>query len=367
MLPWLGSRYGNASSVHAYGQAAQEAIENARSQIASLLDVPAPEIVFGASGTELNNAVLFSAAQNANESTPVSGHFVVSGFEHPSILKGVDRLVALGATATRVAPGADGVVSAESIAAALQPDTRLVCVMLANNEVGTVQPIGEISAACREHGVPVLADAVQAIGKIGVSCPDLGADFVTIGAHKFNGPPGTAALRIRSGVPFLSYLVGGSHERGRRASTANVPGLVGIGCAAELAETEWPKKGEKMAALRDRFESGLASVDGVTLHCTEVDRLPNTSHVAFQGVDSESLMIRLDIAGFAVSTGSACSSGTVEPSSGLAAMGMPREEALSSLRVSFGATNTTDEVDRFLAAIETEVAALRMLATAEHR
>lgn len=197
MLPWLGGRYGNASSVHAYGQAAREAVEEARSRVAELLGIPPPELVFGASGTELNNAVLFSAAHGGDAATPCSGHFVVSAFEHPSVLKAAARLEALGCPVTRVAPGADGVVRADAIEAALTPETRLVAVMLANNEVGTVQPIAEIAAVCSERAVPVLADAVQAVGKIRVSCRDLGADYLTIGAHKFHGPLGTAALRIR--------------------------------------------------------------------------------------------------------------------------------------------------------------------------
>jgi len=295
---------------------------------------------------------------------PPAGHFVVSAFEHPSVLQGAERLERAGCTVTRVKPDSHGVVSVEAVADALNDETRLVAVMLANNEVGTIQPIAEIAAVCRDRGIPVLADAVQAVGKTKVSCPELGADFVTIGAHKFNGPLGVAALRIRGGVPFLPYLIGGNHERGRRASTANVPGLVGLGHAASLAADEWPERSARMGKLRDRFESGVSAMEDARLHCADVERLPNTSHVAFMGVDAESLMIRLDLAGFAVSTGSACSSGTVEPSSGLAAMDLPRDEALSSLRVSFGASNTEEEIDRFLETLDVQVRELRSLAGA---
>ncbi|HEX3526140.1 MAG TPA: cysteine desulfurase family protein [Thermoanaerobaculia bacterium] len=364
MLPWLGTQHGNPSSIHRFGQAARNAVEEAREKVAALLGARPPEVVFTASGTEANNAVLFHVAR-----ATASGHLVISSFEHPSIREAAARLEKDGGfEVTRVSPGTDGVVAAESVLAALRPDTRLVCLMLANNEIGTVQPVAALSAAiaaCRERGIPVLCDAVQAVGKIPVSVEALGVDFLTLGAHKFHGPLGAAALWVRKGVEISPLLVGGSQERRRRASTENVPALAGLGAAAAAATAELPARTAHLAALRDAFEAGLPRrVPGALLHCTGSPRLPNTSHVAFPGVEGEALLIRLDIAGFAVSTGSACSSGTVEPSKTLLAIGLSREEALSSLRVSFGMTNRPEEVEAFLAALAREVEAIRRLAPA---
>ena len=234
-----------------------------------------------------------------------------------------------------------------------------VAVMLANNEIGTLQPVGQIAAGCRERGVPVLCDAVQAVGKIPVRVEELGVDYLCLGAHKFYGPLGAAALWVRKGAAYSALMVGGSQERRRRAGTENVAALVGLGVAAALAEAELEARGEQLRSLRDLFEAQVTSLGGVTILGAESPRIPNTSHLAFEGVDAEALMIRLDLAGFAVSTGAACSSGTVEPSETLLAMGLTREEALASIRVSFGTRNTREEVEAFLAALRREVAELR--------
>jgi cysteine desulfurase len=357
MLPWLGGgSHGNPSSVHRFGQAAREAVEGAREQVAALLNARPLEVVFTASGTEANNAVIFHVARRAGR----RGHLVISGIEHPSVREAAARLAEEGMEVTRVSPGGDGVVPAEDVAAAVRPDTRLVALMLANNEVGTLQPVAEVAAVCRERGVPVLCDAVQAVGKIPVDAPALGVDYLVLGAHKFYGPLGAAAVWVRKGAELSGYLIGGSQERRRRAGTENVPALAGLGAAAAAAREEMADRSAHLAALRDRFEAALpARVPGAILHCQGSPRLPNTSHVAFPGVEGESLLIRLDLAGFAVSTGSACSSGSVEPSKTLLAMGISRQEALSSLRVSFGIANTRDQVDAFLDALAREVAELR--------
>jgi cysteine desulfurase len=342
MLPWLGEQHGNPSSIHRFGQMARNAVEEAREKVAALLGARPAEIVFTASGTEANNAVIFDAARRGEG----NGHLVISAIEHPSVREAAARLEKeAGFEVTRVSPAEDGVVPAQAVLAALRPDTRLVCLMLANNELGTLQPVAEVAAACRERGVPIHCDAVQAVGKIPVDVRELGVDSLTVGAHKFHGPLGAAALWVRKGTQISSYLVGGSQERRRRASTENVPALVGLGAAAAIAAAELPRR-----------------VPGAILHCTAAPRLPNTSHIAVSGIEGESLLIRLDIAGFAVSTGSACSSGTVEPSRTLLAMGLTRDEALSSLRVSFGITNTPEEVDTFLDALAREVATLRRVA-----
>ena len=360
MLPWLGERHGNPSSVHRFGQAAHNAVEEAREKVAALLGGRPPEVVFTASGTEANNAVLFHIARQGGGDGHLGRHLVISAVEHPSIREGAARLEKEGVEVTRVSPGGDGVVSSQEIAAALRPDTKLVCLMLANNELGTLQPVAEVASACRERGIPVLCDAVQAVGKIPVDVHALGVDYLVLGAHKFYGPLGAAAVWVRKGAELSPYLVGGGQERRRRAGTENVPALVGLGEAAAAAREEMADRTAHLAALRDRFEAGLAErLPGVLFHCQASPRLPNTSHVAFPGVEGESLLIRLDLAGFAVSTGSACSSGTVEPSKTLLAIGLPVEEALSSLRVSFGITNTMADVDAFLDALEREVAELR--------
>lgn len=364
MLPWIGELHGNPSSLHRFGQAARNAVEEAREKVAALLGVRPPEIVFTASGTEANNAVLFHQARRTG---PLDGpgHFVISAFEHPSIREAVARLETEGFEVTRVSPAGDGVVPAEEVVRALRPDTRLVALMLANNELGTLQPVAEVAAACRERGILVLCDAVQAVGKIPVHAADLGVDYLVLGAHKFHGPLGAAALWLRKGVELTGYLVGGSQERRRRASTENVPALAGLGAAAAVAMEEMAARGAHLAALRDRFEAGLARrMPDAIFHCQSSPRLPNTSHVAFPGAEGESLLIRLDLAGFAVSTGSACSSGAVEPSKTLIAIGLSPAEALSSLRISFGLFNTAEEVDAFLDALDREVAALRRVAPA---
>ncbi|HEX6202005.1 MAG TPA: cysteine desulfurase family protein [Thermoanaerobaculia bacterium] len=357
MLPWLGERHGNPSSIHRWGRAAREAVEAARDEVAALLGARSGEIVFTASGTEANNTVLATVARRAG----FRGSIVVSALEHSSIRAGAAFLEAAGMRVTRVAPGGDGVVDPAAVAAALEDDTRLVALMRASNEIGTLQPVAEVAALCRERGVPLLCDAVQAVGKVPVDVGELGADWATLGGHKFHGPPGVAALWVRPEAALDPLLLGGGQERRRRASTENVAGVVGLGRAAALAAAELPDRARHLAALRDRFEAGAAAL-GARLHAVGSPRLPNTAHLAFDGVEGEALLIRLDLAGFAVSTGSACASGAVEPSPTLLALGLPRQEALGSIRVSFGMTNTAAEVEALLAALEREVTALRRLA-----
>jgi cysteine desulfurase len=267
-------------------------------------------------------------------------------------------------TVSRVPPDGDGRVPAEAMLAAVREDTRLVCLMLANNEIGTLQPVAEVAAGCRERGVPVLCDAVQAVGKIDVQVDGLEVDYLTLGAHKFYGPLGAAALWVRGGAELEPLLVGGGQERRRRAGTVNLPAVAGLGRAAELAAAEVGERGDHTARLRDRFEDEVRGLGDVVIHGQNAPRLPNTSHLAFSGIDAEALMIRLDLDGFAVSTGSACSAGAVEPSDALLAMGLSRDEALSSLRISFGPTNSDDEVTALLGALERQLAELRRLATA---
>ncbi len=359
MLPWLGGLHGNPSSVHSFGRAARAAVEQAREQVAELVGGRPSEVAFMASGTEANNAVLMSVFGAA-----AGGHLVISELEHPSIQRTADRLEDSGVDVTRLRPGADGVVDAAAVADALRPGTRLACLMLANNELGTLQPVAEAAEACRARGVPLLCDAVQAAGKHPIDVNSLGADYLVVAAHKFNGPVGAAALWVREGAGFEALILGGGQERQRRAGTENVAALAGFGACAALASGELDRRIERMGRLRDGLEAGLAGIPGARLHCASSPRLPHTTHVAFPGLIGEELVVRLDLAGFAVSTGAACASGVVEPSRTLLAMGVAPEEAIASIRISLGTSNEEAEIDRFLPVLAREVEALRALSPA---
>ena len=372
MLPWFSDRHGNPSSAHAAGREARQAVEEAREKVAALLGATANEIVFTASGSEANNTVIQAIAQQCG----FAGHLVTSALEHPSVRMAAARLAARSSgngsagirpssiTLTELPPNAAGQVTADAVRDALCGDTRLVCSMLANNELGTIQPIAEIAAVCRQRGVPVLCDAVQGVSKIPVRVRELGVDYLTLGGHKFHGPSGVAALWVRKGAALEPLVAGAPQESQRRAGTENVPGIVGLGEAAALAEAERESRYVFLESLRDRFESGLESLPGAVVHCADVERLPHTSHVAFLGASGHQLMQRLDDAGFAVSTGSACHSGHPQPSAALVAMGVAESEALASLRVSFGMTNTAEEVDLFLSVLGSVVESMREPASA---
>src|SRR5579864_2296747 len=246
MLPWLGDRFGNPSSIHRVGQAARNAVEEAREQVAALIGARPPEVVFTASGTEANDTVVASAVESGRRSAGAGGgHLAISAVEHPSVRQAAARAVRAGLEVTRVPPGEDGVVPAAAMIGALRPDTRLACLMLANNEVGTLQPVAAVAAECRARGIPLLCDAVQAVGKVPVDVAGLGVDLLVLGAHKFGGPLGAAALWIRDGVEVESLLVGGSQERRRRAGTENVAAIVGLGAAAALARDEMDGRSEE--------------------------------------------------------------------------------------------------------------------------
>ena len=359
MEPWLGELHGNPASLHTFGQAARDAVEVAREKLASLLGATPAELVFTASGTESNNTALVGRCWTAD----MKGHLVVSEIEHPSVWKPVSALQSAGMEVSWVKPDRHGRIDPGKVLAEVREDTRLVCLMLANNEVGTLQPVAEVGSGCRERGVPVLCDAVQGVGKVPIQVQDLEVDYLSLCAHKFYGPLGAAALWVRSGGECEALLRGGSQERQRRAGTVNVPAVVGLGEAARIVADELEVRSRRMLELRERFESGLERLPDAVVHGRPVERLPNTSHIALPGADSEALLIRLDLAGFAVSSGSACSSGTVEPSRTLLAMGVPKEEASCSLRISFGPRNTVAEVDAFLDVLEHEVTQLRRLAS----
>ncbi len=355
LLPWFHADHGNPSSTHAFGRSARQAVEQARGQVAALLGSRAEEVVFTASGTEANNAIIAAIT----ESHGYRGHLVTTGLEHPSIRAAARRAEAAGMAVDEVKPGPDGIVSVAAIAEVLRPDTRLVCLMLANNELGTLQPVAEVAALCREHGIPVLSDVVQAVGKIPVLAADLGVDYMTLGGHKFHAPLGAAALWIRPGAPYAPLMVGAGQEAGRRAGTENVLAIVGLGRAAELAAAELDQRHERLLALQQQLEEGLGQVGDCIVHCQTSPRLPHTSNVAVLGLLAHELMGRLDRAGFAVSTGAACTAGRPQASHVLQSLGLPEAEALATLRISFGITNTAEEVAAFLTALAREAAVLR--------
>ena len=327
--------FGNASSIHREGQTARRVIENARESVAQLIGATAREIVFTSGGTESNNAAIFGAASSQGRS-----HIVTTAIEHPSVAEAVRELERRGCAVTRVAPSRNGDVPATAVIDAIRDDTRLVAVMMANNETGVVQPVAEIGAVVRERGVHFHVDAVQAAGKIPIDVAAIQCDTLSMSAHKMHAPKGIGALYVRRGVTMTAHLHGGAQERRRRAGTENVPLAAAFGAAASL-----PNAGPQIAALRDRFEEAIRSLD-VTINGANVRRLPNTSNVTFHGADGEGIVIALDLSGVAVSTGSACSSGRVEPSPVLLAMGLSAEDARATVRFSLSRFTTGEEIER---------------------
>lgn len=344
---------GNASSIHQYGQVARQKLESARRQVAALLNASPKEIVLVSGGTEANNLALCG--------TLTSGaHVVTTSIEHPAVLSPCSKLRENGVEVTMVAPDREGIVDPEAVRAALRPNTVLVSVMHANNETGVVQPVAAIAAVAHAAGAQMHIDGVQAAGKIPVDVQALGADLYSISAHKFYAPKGIGALFVRSGVKLRPQIHGGRHERERRAGTENVPATVAFGAAAKLAIENMESESARLAALRDRLEQLVQKqVPGVTLNGSTRHRLANTSNLRFEGISGESLVIALDLRGFAVSSGSACSSGSVEPSHVLLAMGLSADEARSSVRISLGRSNTEAQIEALATAIAESAAHLR--------
>jgi cysteine desulfurase len=352
--------YGNASSVHHFGQQAKAAIDEARSAIAALIHGDPSEIVFTSGGTESDNSAIRGAAE-ALEPTG-KRHLVASAIEHEAVLNTFKALARRGWRTTLVPVDHTGVVSPDRVRDAIADDTALVSVMHANNEIGTIQPIAAIAALAHQRGALMHTDAVQSAGKIPVDVRALGIDLLALSAHKFNGPKGAGALWIKRGTRMQPILTGGKHERNRRAGTENVAAIVGMGVAARLATEKMAAEHVRVSALRDRLEHGiLTSVPGTVVNGDPAARVPNTTNVSFDRVEAESLLIALDLEGIAVSTGSACSSGTLEPSHVLRAMGLPTHRTQNSLRFSLGMSSTEAEVDRVLDVLPRLVEKLRGL------
>jgi cysteine desulfurase len=358
MLRAAVETFANPSSVHLDGQRAKAALDEARGHVAALVGGEASEVVFTGGGTEADNLALRGALAAA--AARGRRHLVVSTIEHEAVLVTARAVGAEGATVAWLPVDARGVADPSALAGLLRPDTALVSVMHANNEVGTIQPVRELADTAHATGALFHTDAVQSAGKIPVDVQALGVDLLSISGHKFGGPKGAGALWIRRGVKLAPTQTGGRQERSRRAGTENVPALVGLGVAARLARERLAAEGARQAALRDRLEQGvLGGLDEVWVNGAGAPRVPNTANIGFEGVEAEALLIALDLEGIAVSTGSACSSGTLEPSHVLRAMGLRGARAQNALRFSLGTTTTEADVDRVLAVLPGLVQRLR--------
>jgi len=352
--------FGNASSVHHFGQQAKAALDDARSELATLIHGDPSEIVFTSGGTEADNMAIRGAAE-AIEPTG-RRHLIASAIEHEAVLNTLKALARRGWRTTLLPVDDSGIVSPDRLREALADDTALVSIMHANNEIGTIQPIAELAQLAHARGALLHTDAVQSVGKIPVDVRALGADLLSLSAHKFNGPKGAGALWIKRGTRLLPIVTGGKHERNRRAGTENVPAIVGLGVATRLAGGKLGAEAARVAALRDRLEEGiLRGVPGTAVNGARGSRVPNTSNISFDRVEAESLLIALDLEGIAVSTGSACSSGTLEPSHVLRAMGLSTHRTQNSLRFSLGLFSTEAEVDRVVEVLPRLVEKLRGL------
>jgi len=343
MRPFYLEDYGNASSIHWYGQRAKAAMETAREQVARLINCRPSEVVFTSGGTEADNTAIVGIVEAARAEAK---HVVTTAIEHHAVLHTAKALEKRGVSVSYVRVGPSGVVDSDDIERALRPETVLISVMHANNEIGTIQPLEEIGRLARERDIYFHTDAVQSVGKILVDVEKLGVDLLSLSAHKLYGPKGVGALFVRKGTILRPLLYGGHHERDRRPGTENVPGIVGLGRAADLAREHMAADAARIAALRDRLEQGiLRSVPLVTVNGDPKRRLPNTTSIAFDYIEGEGFVIAMDLRGVACSTGAACSSGSLEPSHVLSAMGRTPEQARSSIRFSLGRFTTAEDVD----------------------
>jgi cysteine desulfurase len=354
MKPFYLEEFGNASSIHHYGQHARSAVEKARASVAALLNARPAEIVFTSGGTEGDNAAIFGLATKGD-------HIITSTIEHSAVMNTCKRLEQMGCEVTFVPVNGRGEVDPEDIRKALRPNTRLISIMMANNETGVVQPVEEISRIAREADVFFHTDAVQAAGKIPIDVQQIGCDVLTISGHKIHAPQGTGAVYIKRGTLIQPLIYGGSHERQRRAGTENLPGIVGLGKAAELAKKWLEGNGPaEMAAMRDHLQNAvLKAIGEAGINGDGARRVPNTTNLWFDYIEGEALVIALDLKGLAVSSGAACSSGAIEPSHVLLAMGLKHERARSSVRISLGKQTTNEDIEFAIKVLPETVTRLR--------
>ncbi len=361
MLPYFADIAGNSSSLHADGQRAKQALDAARESVAEALGATPREILFTGGGTEGDNLAILGVTEALKQR---GHHIITSAIEHPAVLRTCEWLETRGLEVTYLPVDADGIVDLATLRASLRPDTVLVSIMLANNEVGAVQPMAKIADLAHQHGVLVHTDAVQAMGKMPVNVDHLGVDLLTLTAHKFCGPKGCGALFVRKGTPLEPITYGGHQERSLRPGTQNIPGIVGLATALRLAINELPAQSTRLAALRDRLQATiLTSIPHVKVNCAAPPRLPNILNVSFAEVDGEALLMALDMRGISVSTGSACAAGANEPSHVLEALGLAPEWLQGAIRISLGRTTTNEDIDDVLAALQQDVPRLRALAT----
>jgi cysteine desulfurase len=362
MLPYFADEMGNAQSVHSFGQRAKAAVEKARREVAALINASPSEIVFVSGGTEADNLAVRGIAEAHRNH---GNHIITTKIEHPAVLATCEALASTGCRVTYLPVSKAGIVSVDSLRRAISHDTVLISVMLANNETGTIQPVEEIAgtvAEARTRGLDIHlhTDAVQAVGKVPVDVKQLGVDLLSLSAHKIHGPKGVGALYVRKGTRLSKLLYGGHHERDRRAGTENVPGIVGLGRAAELARIQLSERSNRMGELRDYLEHQvMLLIQHVRINGDLERRVPNISNMSFDGVDGESLMIAMDLKGIAVSTGSACASGSLDPSHVLQALGLTREQVRGSLRFSLGAFTTREEIDYAISVLDHTMSRLR--------
>lgn len=357
MLHCLEEDYGNPSSLHSVGQRAREILDEARVDVAQCLNADPAEIYFTGGGSEADNqALLTGALLGAKKGKK---HLITTAFEHHAVLHTMKALEKQGFTVTYLDVHSDGVVRLSDVAAAITDDTALVSVMMVNNEIGTIQPIAEIAKLCQDKGVLFHTDAVQAVGHIPVDVKALGVDMLSLAAHKFHGPKGVGALYCRKGLRPEILIQGGAQERGRRGGTENMPGIVGMAAALQEAVSNLPADMEKVTALRERLIEGLSQIPHSRLNGHRALRCPGTVNFCFEGIEGESLLLWLDAKGVAASSGSACTSGSLDPSHVLLALGLPHEIAHGSLRLSLGADNTEEEVDHILKVVPEVVEYLR--------
>jgi cysteine desulfurase len=355
MCPYFSEHFGNASSIHHHGQQTRAAVERARESVATLLGCRASEIVFTSGGTESDNLAIFGTVRTGD-------HVITSTVEHHAVLNACKHLATTGCEVTFVPVDGRGLVDPADVKRAIRPNTKLITVMFANNETGVLQPVPEIGKIAAEAGVCFHTDAVQAAGKIAISVGQIGCHLLTISSHKLHGPQGVGALYVRKATQLEPMLYGGSHERSRRAGTENVAGIIGLGKAAELAiESLAHGESVEMATTRDQLERELLAIEATGLNGNGANRVPNTANIYFDGIEGEALVIALDLKGLAVSTGAACSSGAIEPSHALTAMGLSHDRAKASIRFSLGKQNTIDDVEFALKVIPETVARLREL------
>jgi len=356
MQPYFGERFGNASSIHHHGQETRAAVERARESVANLLGCRPAEVVFTSGGTEADNLAIFGL-------TAAGDHVITSTVEHHAVLNSCKHLAEKGMEVTSLPVDGHGQIDPDDLHRALRPNTKLVTIMFANNETGVIQPVEEIGKICAEADVYFHTDAVQAAAKAPIRVKEIGCDLLSISGHKIHAPQGVGALYVRKGTTLAPIFHGGSHERSRRAGTENVPGIVGLGKAAEIAMKGF-ENGEtpRMAALRDRLENAiLQNVESAGVNGAGAPRVPNTSNIYFDYIEGEALIIALDLKGLAVSTGAACSSGAIEPSHVLTAMGLRPDRARASIRFSLGKQNSAEDVEFAIELVPAQVARLREL------